>query len=390
MKTKYTLFFCLFCFQFTFHFLQAQNVGINTDSSVPDASAMLDIKSSNKGLLIPRMTTVQRNAVAAPATGLLVFDTNTNSFWYYSSGKWNNLAAGWSLTGNTGTNSTTNFIGTIDDVPLVFKVSGLSAGIINRTTANTAFGYFSLNSNTTGIANSGLGYWALKSNTTGQKNSAIGRFALASNITGEYNTAIGADALFTNTDGSENTAVGSGADVTGVNFTNATAIGYNARVNASNKVRIGNGFVTVIEGQVPFTSPSDGRYKFAVQEDVKGLDFIMQLRPVTYQFDVQRFEAHLHQADSITFPVQQASYTAAMAIRRSGFIAQEVEQAAIHAGYNFSGIVKPQTEKEHYSLSYESFVVPLVKALQEQQKIIESLRQRLELLEKKSTQPENK
>jgi hypothetical protein len=47
-----------------------------------------------------------------------------------------------------------------------------------------------------------------------------------------------------------------------------------------------------------------------------------------------------------------------------------VETAAVKSGYNFSGLNKPKTDKDHYSLSYESFVVPLVKAVQEQQQII--------------------
>jgi hypothetical protein len=63
-------------------FLAAQ-VGISTDNTNPDPSAMLDIKSSNKGMLIPRMLTSQRTAISSPATGLLVFDTNTGSFWFY-------------------------------------------------------------------------------------------------------------------------------------------------------------------------------------------------------------------------------------------------------------------------------------------------------------------
>jgi hypothetical protein len=58
-------------------------VGISTDNTNPDPSAMLDIKSSNKGMLIPRMLTSQRTAISSPATGLLVFDTNTGSFWFY-------------------------------------------------------------------------------------------------------------------------------------------------------------------------------------------------------------------------------------------------------------------------------------------------------------------
>ena len=68
---------------------------------------------------------------------------------------------------------------------------------------------------------------------------------------------MGRDALSGNTTGSNNTAIGFGADVSVGNLTNATAIGANAIVNDSNKVRIGNASVTVIEGQVAFTSSSD-------------------------------------------------------------------------------------------------------------------------------------
>jgi trimeric autotransporter adhesin len=161
--------------------------------------------------------------------------------------------------------------------------------------------------------------------------------------------------------------VGFDADVSAPNLTNATAIGNGAIVDASNKVRIGNSAVTVIEGQVPFTTPSDGRFKFNVQEDVKGLDFIMQLRPVTYQFDVKRFDAQLGQKNT-----DNAAYNDAELLRRTGFIAQEVEKAAVSTGYNFSGVIKPVKQGDHYSLSYDSFVVPLVKAVQEQQQVIDS------------------
>lgn len=57
-----------------------QAVGINTDGSSSDASAILDVKSTAKGMLIPRLTTAHRTAIAAPATGLLVYDTNEGKF----------------------------------------------------------------------------------------------------------------------------------------------------------------------------------------------------------------------------------------------------------------------------------------------------------------------
>ena len=80
---------------------------------------------------------------------------------------------------------------------------------------------------------------------------------LLNNTTGSLNTASGGVALYSNTTGSSNTAIGFAADVTAGNLTNATAIGNSAVVNASNKIRLGNSSVSVIEGQVAFTAVSD-------------------------------------------------------------------------------------------------------------------------------------
>lgn len=68
-----------------------QNVAINNDNTLPDANAILDIKSNSKGILIPRLTTAQRDAIAGPPTGLTIYNTETNSFWYYAS----DVGGGW-------------------------------------------------------------------------------------------------------------------------------------------------------------------------------------------------------------------------------------------------------------------------------------------------------
>lgn len=68
--------------------LDAQ-VAVNTDGANPDASAMLDVKSVNKGILIPRMTLVQKNAIPSPATGLLVYQTDgTEGFYFFNGSAW--------------------------------------------------------------------------------------------------------------------------------------------------------------------------------------------------------------------------------------------------------------------------------------------------------------
>ncbi|MEN0051065.1 MAG: hypothetical protein AAF806_28630, partial [Bacteroidota bacterium] len=69
-------------------------VGINNDSSDPDASAMLDVKSTDKGMLVPRMDSTARNAILNPAVGLLVYDSTTTTFWYYDELRWNEIRNG--------------------------------------------------------------------------------------------------------------------------------------------------------------------------------------------------------------------------------------------------------------------------------------------------------
>jgi len=87
MKNITKLALTLLIFHFSFSIVFAQ-VGINNDNSEPDASAMLDVKSDSKGMLVPRMSSSQRTMISNAATGLLVFDTTTESFWFKSSTVW--------------------------------------------------------------------------------------------------------------------------------------------------------------------------------------------------------------------------------------------------------------------------------------------------------------
>ncbi len=80
MKQFLTTVIFVFAFATLSHTAGAQNMAINTDGSTPDASAMVDIASTTKGFLLPRMTTTQQNAIPSPATGLLIFNTTDNGF----------------------------------------------------------------------------------------------------------------------------------------------------------------------------------------------------------------------------------------------------------------------------------------------------------------------
>lgn len=247
---------------------------------------------------------------------------------------------------------------------------GDSALYFNTASNNTALGYQALRANTSGTPNTAVGHQALYVNTTGAFNTAIGKDALVGSTTGSINTAIGNGAGATNTTGLANTALGGFTNI-GTVLSGATAIGFSATSNASNKVRIGSTTVTVIEGQVAYSFPSDGRFKNNVTDnEVKGLEFITKLRPVTYNFDTRKYEEFLQQntPDSIKQKIIEMNaegYEKSTAIRQSGFIAQEVVQAAQEVGYSFNGVHIPETDQDNYSVSYSLFVVPLVKAVQE-------------------------
>lgn len=113
--------------------LQAQNVGVNADGSTPDASAMLHVKSTDKGLLIPSMTAAQRAAIVTPATGLLVYQTDGAAGFYYNSGTpaapgWITLTtanATWQTVGNANINAASYFIGTTDVNPLRIRTNNI-------------------------------------------------------------------------------------------------------------------------------------------------------------------------------------------------------------------------------------------------------------------------
>src|SRR5206468_564386 len=139
----------------------AQNVGINTDGSLPDPSAMLDVKSSNKGMLLPRVALTGTNdnaTVISPQVSLIVYNTSTAGsgitkvtpgFYFWDGTSWVRLTAGgngWSLNGNAGTTPGSNFIGTTDNTSLQFRVNNQLAGHIDVATLNTSLGYMAANS----------------------------------------------------------------------------------------------------------------------------------------------------------------------------------------------------------------------------------------------------
>jgi trimeric autotransporter adhesin len=269
--------------------------------------------------------------------------------------------------------------------------NGWSALYSNTTSdANTANGYASLYSNTTGLGNTATGVQTLYSNTEGYWNTATGLSALYYNATGVRNTAYGSNALYYNSTGNLNTALGEDVYPFDDDLDNWTGIGFSVggAASTSNSVEIGNMSVTWIGGQVGWSTYSDARIKENISENVPGLAFINKLRPVSYNLNIHKQNEMMYKGKK-----EQGDWSSKYDIenmRMTGFIAQEVEKAAQELNYEFSAVEKPKNENDLYSLRYSEFVVPLVKAVQEQQneikdqqKVIEELTKRIEQLERR-------
>jgi hypothetical protein len=90
-------------------------IAISTNSAAPDGSALLDMTSTNKGILIPRMTSVQRAQITTPAAGLMVYDTDLAGFWFYNGTAWSGIGGAgggsWNTNGINIYNSNTGNVG---------------------------------------------------------------------------------------------------------------------------------------------------------------------------------------------------------------------------------------------------------------------------------------
>jgi len=284
MKRRITLFISLMIAGV----IASAQVAINQTGEGPVSSSILDLKSDSLGLLVPRMTETQRQAIANPATALIVYQTNESSGFYVNTGTPGNpvwhlidpvIAGLWNFksSSNTifssdssyrlglGTDSAfrqLHLTGSIeisstdfsDTAGVVYKDGemflhdfkadntlgkntflGKSSGNFTmshitpytyRCSYNSAFGYASLQSLTDGYSNTAIGYQALSGNTEGKYNTAIGCDVMNENETGSYNVALGCFALYNN-NSDRNTAIGYGAMYENTGKNN-TAVGFDA------------------------------------------------------------------------------------------------------------------------------------------------------------------
>lgn len=297
-----------------------------------------------------------------------------------------NTAIGTStLAGNTsGSNNVA-----IGDCAMFYAISGDHNFALGQYTLydnyggdfNAAIGTAALQCTTTGSNNTALGYRALFNNTTGNHNTAIGECAIDSNVNGINNTAIGNKALGGNVTGNYNIAVGQcagtyfadgcthlsgaddsiyiGRDTRGKDNDdyNTIVIGLSTCSCGANTVKMGNGSITAACIQVGWTTVSDERDKREITDLDKGLTFIGDLKPKAFKMRTARGSRDTQGGC------------------RYGFIAQDVLKA------EGVGIIVSDSNPDHLGMNQEFLIPVLVKGIQEQQEIINDLRERVEHLE---------
>ena len=310
------------------------------------------------------------------------------------------------------------------------SVNSVNIGLGHATFINClSFGNAALASNTSGVYSTALGYYSLQANTTGQGNTATGANSLKANTTGYYNTAMGASSLLVNTTGKWNTAIGnaalgasngdyntaigyqamnssstgsyntavgynsgwsltSGSKNTSIgynsltyDYSNSTVLGAGAAVTGNNQVQLGD-YQTTAYAFGSLQNRSDARDKVDVRNTKLGLDFIMSLRPVDYKYNYRDSYRVINADGTETYLPNDGSKT--HKDFNHGFIAQEVQSLISEKGFDFGG-VNDQNKvggKDVLYLGYTEFIAPMVKAIQEQQTIIEDQKKRLDALEK--------
>ena len=329
----------------------SQGVGINDDGSSPTAGAMLDIKSTNGGLLIPRMTEAQRDAISPYTQSMLIYQTNNDSgFYFYDGTAWNPFLiggaaanSGWSTKGNTGTTPTTNFIGTIDSVDWVIRTDSTEQ---MRVTANGNVGLGTNSPN----RRFHVTFDDDNSAETDPRNVNGIRITNNNSTTGTYT------ALSFSTPGS---ASGLGARRVDANrvdlFIFSETSGDFEKVTFKANGNIGIGTTTPTEklhvvGNICYTGTSatcsDRRYKKDIRPIKNSLAAINAIEGIYYKWKTNKFTDKAFSKN-----------------RQIGFIAQEVEKY-------FPEVVLTD-DAGYKSVDYGRLTPVLFRAIKEQQEIIE-------------------
>jgi hypothetical protein len=242
---------------------------------------------------------------------------------------------------------------------------GLKTGAYNVSQGFQAL-YFNKSSN----YNAAFGYRSLFQ-TTSERNTGVAPESLYNNTSGGYNVGIGFQAGYYNTTGNENVFIGNrsawaspqgNSNTTGSNniIIGSQAVG--ASATASNVITLGNSSIATLRCNATLSGLSDIRDKTNIMPLNYGIDFIKKLNPVSFDWDMRD--------------------GGKIGISEIGFIAQELQQAQIDYGVNIPNLVY-DINPDKLEASYGVLIPIMVKALKEQQALIDELKQRILNLENK-------
>lgn len=256
----------------------SQGVAINNDNSTPDPSAMLDVKSTTKGLLIPSMTTTQRNAIVSPAEGLIIYNTTTNELNQRQGGAWKFFLNSdyWVHGGgqmfNIGDNIGINTAGPSERLDVSGNIRSNSSMIIDNTSAILQLRSAAVNKGFVQLSGDNLRFGTNSGNTAGdvvlrmdgtdmiefQKTGSAGAF-MQMNVngvsTGVLQTTSAGNVSLTSVNAG--TQVQLGGEVFIDNTANKTGIGTSApdeRLHVNGKLKVSGTDMTVDDGRITSTA----------------------------------------------------------------------------------------------------------------------------------------
>jgi len=392
-------------------------VGIGT--TTPNADAELDITSTTRGVLLPRILLTNTTSPAPLSTdvaGMLVYNTATAGdvtpgFYYNDGSDWIRLGDGWSITGNTGTTAGANFIGTTDAQDVVIKANniehlriGQTETVFNEDSEDYDFKVESDNEPNMLFVNGGTDQVLMKANThhlgyTDSFAAYSSSSALDYAVTGWHLGTSGGGGNFVIEDITNGLAAmeastdGPGVASKGLIVSSTTAAwGTEGTSNDSDSYGVYGsvpttgswlGFGGYFTGGLAYENGlydlSDERAKRDIKKIQFALDKILNINGYTYKYDERKFNKNAISDEDVYY----------------GFTAQNIKKSLPHAvaektvHFRNQHIKARSSKKDHgvdttlNVVDYTAIIPVLVEAMKEQQKMIQSLKDEIEALKEK-------